>query len=364
MLDEAGRAAALARRPLQPRAPTTPTTALSTADIKFPTVTLSDGEEVTVTLRPTTARCSRPTACQADRAPAFAAHHRAPSRDRRTPTRRSTTACCSATGSSPGAQRYATTLDAALDGNAIPAAVVETLIEATRAGVAPLQRYHRLRKRAARARRATTSTTASIPIVEFDQRYRTTRCSTGSSTRSAPLGATTRRAMRTGFAGRWIDVYENAGKRSGAYSAPVYGVHPVHAAQLQRHARRRLHAGPRDRPLDAHAAVARDAAVRRTRATRSSSPRCRRRSARRFCSTHAARSRRSAGARGAAAARHRRDRRHLLHAGAVRRLRAAGAPPRRARRADHGRRARARSIAACCATYYGDAVDATTSCRA
>jgi len=28
------------------------------------------------------------------------------------------------------------------------------------------------------------------------------------------------------FASRWIDVYENQGKRSGAYSAPVYGVHP------------------------------------------------------------------------------------------------------------------------------------------
>jgi oligoendopeptidase F len=28
------------------------------------------------------------------------------------------------------------------------------------------------------------------------------------------------------LAGDWIDVYENPGKRSGAYSAPVYGVHP------------------------------------------------------------------------------------------------------------------------------------------
>ena len=28
------------------------------------------------------------------------------------------------------------------------------------------------------------------------------------------------------FDGRWIDVFENAGKRSGAYSAPVYGAHP------------------------------------------------------------------------------------------------------------------------------------------
>jgi oligoendopeptidase F len=32
--------------------------------------------------------------------------------------------------------------------------------------------------------------------------------------------------MREGFSGGWIDVYENEGKRSGAYSAPVYGTHP------------------------------------------------------------------------------------------------------------------------------------------
>ena len=32
--------------------------------------------------------------------------------------------------------------------------------------------------------------------------------------------------MQQGFGGGWIDVYENDGKRSGAYSAPVYGTHP------------------------------------------------------------------------------------------------------------------------------------------
>src|SRR5437667_6277086 len=32
--------------------------------------------------------------------------------------------------------------------------------------------------------------------------------------------------MREALGSRWIDVYENPGKRSGAYSAPVYGVHP------------------------------------------------------------------------------------------------------------------------------------------
>ena len=42
----------------------------------------------------------------------------------------------------------------------------------------------------------------------------------------APLGAEYQRQLREALDGSWIDVYENPGKRSGAYSAPVYGVHP------------------------------------------------------------------------------------------------------------------------------------------
>src|SRR5262249_42472758 len=42
----------------------------------------------------------------------------------------------------------------------------------------------------------------------------------------APLGAEYRTQLHDVLYGDWIDVYENPGKRSGAYSAPVYGVHP------------------------------------------------------------------------------------------------------------------------------------------
>ena len=42
----------------------------------------------------------------------------------------------------------------------------------------------------------------------------------------APLGGSYQERLREAFAGRWIDVFENQGKRSGAYSAPVYGAHP------------------------------------------------------------------------------------------------------------------------------------------
>ena len=45
------------------------------------------------------------------------------------------------------ARGYASTLDAALHGNNIPTSVVENLIAAAKAGVEPLRRYHRLRRR-------------------------------------------------------------------------------------------------------------------------------------------------------------------------------------------------------------------------
>lgn len=41
-----------------------------------------------------------------------------------------------------------------------------------------------------------------------------------------PLGEEYLGILKQGFESRWIDVYENKGKRSGAYSNSVYGVHP------------------------------------------------------------------------------------------------------------------------------------------
>ena len=124
------------------------------------------------------------------------------------------------------ARGYKSTLDAALHGDNIPTSVVENLIETTRAGVAPLQRYHRLRRK--HARRAVVSRLRLLdPARDLRQEVPgTTACSTGSSSRWRRSDRSTRRGCAKGFAGGWIDVYENDGKRSGAYSAPVYGTHP------------------------------------------------------------------------------------------------------------------------------------------
>lgn len=41
-----------------------------------------------------------------------------------------------------------------------------------------------------------------------------------------PMGGEYARILREGFEGRWIDIYENENKRSGAYSWGAYGTHP------------------------------------------------------------------------------------------------------------------------------------------
>jgi len=67
---------------------------------------------------------------------------------------------------------------------------------------------------------------ATIPLVDFDEKYRYEDVLEWLPASVEPLGDTYTRQLRDVLFGDWIDVYENPGKRSGAYSAPVYGVHP------------------------------------------------------------------------------------------------------------------------------------------
>jgi oligoendopeptidase F len=62
--------------------------------------------------------------------------------------------------------------------------------------------------------------------VDFDRRYKYEDILDWLTSSVASLGPAYQDHMRGALAGGWIDVYENQGKRSGAYSAPVYGVHP------------------------------------------------------------------------------------------------------------------------------------------
>jgi oligoendopeptidase F len=197
--------------------------ALSTADIKHPTIRLSSGPEVTLTYGQYRAILAT-NRHQADRAAAFEAYHQVYAANVNTYASLYN-GVLQRDWFHSQSRGYRTTLDAALHGNNIPPAVVENLIETTKAGTEPLRRYHRLRKRVL-GLDTYHNYDAAIPLVDFDRKYPYEDVQEWLPASVAPLGPQYQGHMRDALASRWIDVYENPGKRSGAYSAPVYGVHP------------------------------------------------------------------------------------------------------------------------------------------
>src|SRR5687768_3093243 len=118
---------------------------LSTADAKFPKITLTTGEEVTVSYGQYRAILATRRE-QADRETAFRALYGTYSNTVNTYATLYN-GVCQRDWFQARARGYKSTLEAALHGDNIPTAVVENLIASTRAGVEPLRRYHRLRRR-------------------------------------------------------------------------------------------------------------------------------------------------------------------------------------------------------------------------
>jgi oligoendopeptidase F len=197
--------------------------ALSTADATYTDVTLSTGESLTVSY-PQYRRVLATSRNQADRRLAFESLYEV-YRSNLNTYAALYNAVCHRDWYLARARRHTCTLDAALHANNIPASVVENLIRAARAGADPLRRYHRLRKRKLGLDMYHIYD-FSVPLVEFDRKYSYLEVLDRIVASVAPLGADYQARMRRAFEGGWIDAYENEGKRAGAYSAPVYGVHP------------------------------------------------------------------------------------------------------------------------------------------
>lgn len=196
---------------------------LSVSDIRFPTLRLSDGKDVV--LSPGNYGALLQTnPSQADRGKAAAAHVG-------TYGAMANTYGAIYSGilqrdwSLAQARNFDGTLDAALDRNAIPRAVVETLIDATRAGTAPLQRYARLRQKLL-ALQSYHLYDGFVPIFRSDKTYPYEQARELVLKSVAPLGEDYVAKYESFVSGGRIDVYENDGKKSGAYVAGVYGVGP------------------------------------------------------------------------------------------------------------------------------------------
>lgn len=123
------------------------------------------------------------------------------------------------------ARKYPSTLHAALDNTNVDVKVYHNLIEAVHENMDAMYKYVRLRKKLLRVDELhmydlyvpmISDVAVTIPFEEAKENVLKA---------TSVLGETYTSIMKEGFANRWIDVYENVGKRSGAYSCGVR-VHP------------------------------------------------------------------------------------------------------------------------------------------
>ena len=124
------------------------------------------------------------------------------------------------------ARGYASCLEGALDGEDVPACVYENLIGAVHEHLPSMHRYMALRKRALGLDEMHMYDlyVPLVPDAELKLGYEEACDLVVKGL--APLGEEYGALLRKGFAEGWVDVCETAGKRSGAYSTGVYGLHP------------------------------------------------------------------------------------------------------------------------------------------
>lgn len=121
---------------------------------------------------------------------------------------------------------YASACEAALFGNNVPVSLYDNLVSSVSSGLDTMKRYLELRKRMLKVDelRLYDLYAPMIDDVDFNMPYDKACALVKEALK--PLGEDYQKLLDRAFAERWIDVYENKGKTTGAYSMGVFGVHP------------------------------------------------------------------------------------------------------------------------------------------
>lgn len=113
-----------------------------------------------------------------------------------------------------------------LDGSNIPESVYDNLIKVVHENMDLMYRYVRLRKKALGVKELHMYDIYAPIAKAPSKKYSFEEAKTIVKEGLAPMGEEYLSKLQEGFDNRWIDVYENEGKRSGAYSWGAYGTHP------------------------------------------------------------------------------------------------------------------------------------------
>lgn len=123
-------------------------------------------------------------------------------------------------------RKYNSSIESYLfDGN-IPISVYDNLIDTIHEGLPLMHRYVKLRKKALGVDELHMYDVYTPMVKDFDMHISFEEAKEIVKKGVAPLGKDYIELLDKGFNGGWIDVYENEGKRSGAYSWGAYGCHP------------------------------------------------------------------------------------------------------------------------------------------
>ena len=126
--------------------------------------------------------------------------------------------------------KYGSCLEAALFPSNVPTAVYKQLIADTHENLPTLHRYLKLRQRIMGLDQIGYEDLYAPLIKKEELRYTPEESRKMVLEAAAPLGPQYAEDLKTSFENRWVDFMPSTGKKSGAYSTGVYGVHPY---QLQ-----------------------------------------------------------------------------------------------------------------------------------
>ena len=200
---------------------------LTNADFPYPDVTLSDGKKTRVDASAYTRLRAVPN--RTDRRKVFQTFWKKYAEFERT-LGTTLNAQVKAHLFNKEVHKFGTCLEAALFGSNIPVAVYRQLIADVHANLPTLHRYLKLRKRMMGVDTLRYDDLYAPIVKKVDLKYTPEEARALVTEAVAPLGSQYTTDLKTSFENRWVDFMPSTGKRSGAYSTGVYGVHPY---QLQ-----------------------------------------------------------------------------------------------------------------------------------
>ncbi len=122
--------------------------------------------------------------------------------------------------------KYKNCLEARLFGNNIDPLVYTNMVKQVKANLEPMHRYLKLKKELLGLKELSYNDIYASAIKSVNKLYPYKEARKMITTALKPLGKEYIKGLNTAFDNRWVDIYPNKGKQTGAYSGGVYGVHP------------------------------------------------------------------------------------------------------------------------------------------